>query len=277
MSQHKRILSVQDISCLGQCSNTVMLPILSAAGLETVVLPTALLSTHTGGFSGFTFLDMTEEMEKILAHWESLDTQFDLLCTGYFGSAAQIELLLQYAPRVCKPDALRIIDPVMGDNGKLYSIYDDKYVETMRKLCNGADVITPNLTEACLLAGVPYEDAPYSRERMEQLLGKLHALGAKRIVITGIMFDESTIGVVFENAAGEICTATGPYLNAHLHGTGDVYTAALIGYLSHGCKLEEAAPAALQFVDEAIEHTKGELEQHWYGLIFEPCLYRLTK
>ena len=202
MQDTPKILSVQDISCYGQCSNTVMLPILSAAGLETVVLPTALLSTHTGGFTEYTFLDMTGEMEKILAHFQELSLRFSYLCTGYFGSAEQIDILRKALPSLMLPGAPRIVDPVMGDHGKLYSIYDHAFVRRMRRMCEGADVITPNLTEACLLADLPFTDNRYEEGLLAHLFACLHAQGVRRAVITGVMFDDGTIGAVAHEAGG---------------------------------------------------------------------------
>lgn len=154
----KRILSVQDISCFGKCSTTAALPILSALGHECVVLPTALLSTHTGGFRHYTFLDLTDEMRKILAHWRELSIRFDAVQTGYFAAPAQMAMVREFLEG---RELLRFIDPVLGDGGALYSIYDDAVVEAMRAFCRGADVITPNVTEAALLTGIPYDGDHY--------------------------------------------------------------------------------------------------------------------
>ncbi len=273
----KKILSVQDISCFGQCSNTVMLPILSAAGLETVALPTALLSTHTGGFQNFTFLDLTEEMKKILAHFKSLSLRFDYLCTGYFGSREQIALLLEALPDVMGEGAVRIIDPVLGDNGKLYSIYDAEYVAAMRRLCVGADVITPNLTEACLLADIPCpETAKYDKEFLDALFPKLHALGVKKVLLTGILFGEDSIGVVTSNEEGRRITVAAPYYNGYIHGTGDTLAASFIGFLAKGRSFEAAARYAVDFVAGCLLDTLPVIDDHWYGLSFEKSLYKLT-
>lgn len=274
--QQKRILSVQDISCFGKCSNTVMLPMLSAAGLETVILPTALLSTHTGGFGGFTFLDLTDQMQKIIAHWEKIGLRFDALCTGYLGSPSQVDLLLTHIETLCLPSAARVIDPVLGDNGKLYTIYDDSFVQAMRRLCAYADILTPNLTEACLLTGIPYTGAHLTDAAMKALFDGLRALGARRIVLTGVMFSDTEIGIAAMDADGTVCTAGSRYIDAKLHGTGDVFTAALIGYLHRGCHFADAARNALTFVSAAIDATQPFLDTHWYGLCFEPCLWRLT-
>ena len=276
MQDTPKILSVQDISCYGQCSNTVMLPILSAAGLETVALPTALLSTHTGGFTGFTFLDMTAEMEKILAHFSSLSLCFSYLCTGYFGSAEQIDILGKALPTLLLPGAPRIIDPVMGDHGNLYSIYDLDFVKSMRRMCEGADVITPNLTEACLLADLPFADNRYNEGLLTRLLDRLHAMGVRRTVITGVMFDDHTIGAVAHEIDGETFTTHASYVDRRFHGTGDTFTAALIAHLANGVSFRPAVEGATRFVSACIADTVPVMDTHWYGLRFEGRLSEIT-
>lgn len=276
MQDTLKILSVQDISCYGQCSNTVMLPLLSAAGLEVVALPTALLSTHTGGFSGFSFLDLGEEMQKILAHFKKLSLQFSYLATGYFGSAEQIDTLLAALPDLMAEDALRIIDPVMGDHGSLYSIYDMDFAKTMRRLCAGADVITPNLTEACLLTDLPYENPSYVEETFTLLFDRLFALGVKSAVVTGVMFDDETIGVVACRAGEKPFAVHAPYVDRRFHGTGDTLTAALIAHLSNGRDFRAAVEGAVRFVSNCIADTVPVMDTHWYGLRFEGRLPEIT-
>ena len=273
---YNRVLTVQDISCFGQCSNTVMLPVLSAAGLETVALPTALLSTHTGGFRDFTFLDMTEEMERILSHFRSLSLRFSYLCTGYFGSASQIAILEESLPDLMLPNAPRMIDPVMGDNGSLYPTYTMEFVEEMRRLCRDADLITPNLTEACLLADVPYEGALYDKVKTEKLLDRLHALGAHRVVLTGLMFDDRTIGTVAREVDGKTLVTRAPYVDRRFHGTGDTLMATLIAHLANGVPFEDSVRGAVDFVSDCIADTVPVMDTHWYGLRFERQLSKIT-
>ncbi len=265
----KKALSVQDISCYGQCSNTVVFPLLTAAGLETVMLPTALLSTHTGGFSGFTFLDLTEEMEKILRHFTDLGLRFDYMTTGYFGSGAQIDLVRRLAFPLLREGALRVIDPVLGDGGRLYSIYDAAYVLKMRELCEGTDYITPNLTEACLLADLPYPgDDGTDADFFSALFGRLHGLGVKNVMVTGIRFTPDTIGVVCSDGE-KTFRAAAPYVDRHIHGTGDTLTGAFGGFLSRGLSFCEAATRAVRFVFDCITDTLPNIDEHWYGISFE--------
>ena len=267
MKESKKVLSVQDISCHGQCSNTVILPLLSAAGLETVILPTALLSTHTGGFTGYTFLDMTEEMARILAHYRQIDLRFDMLVTGYFGSPEQIALIRREAMPRLKEGALRFVDPVLGDNGKLYSIYTEEFVTAMRTLCAEADVITPNITEACLLTGTPYR-ADADEAFCTELLARLRALGPSTVLVTGVHFADGSIGVVGEEN-GAPFTAAAPYVDRNFHGTGDVFAGAFVGRLSRGESAKDAAAFATRFVYNCIQDTLPVINTHWYGLCFE--------
>ena len=268
--KQKRILSVQDISCFGKCSNTVALPILSAADAETVILPTALLSTHTGGFPGFTFLDLTEEMERITAHWMSLGLRFDMFYSGYFGSAAQLETAERARAALLAEGGRTLVDPVMGDGGRLYPPFDESFVRAMRAFCRGADLITPNVTEACLLADVPYAGEAFEPARMEAVFAALAALGCRAAVVTGVRFGEDEIGVAYRSFdTGEKATLSAPRSDAPLHGTGDVFASALAGYLLAGFPMRQALSHTLSFVSACIRDTEEDIQAHWYGVKFE--------
>ena len=267
----KRILSVQDISCFGKCSTTAALPILSALGHECVVLPTALLSTHTGGFRHYTFLDLTDEMRKILAHWRELSIRFDAVQTGYFAAPAQMAMVREFLEG---RELLRFIDPVLGDGGALYSIYDDAVVEAMRAFCRGADVITPNVTEAALLTGLRYDGDHYDPAAMDRLLRALFDLGARRAVVTGIRFSKEEIGIVAAGReTGERESMTTPYADTFLPGAGDTFASALCGKLVGGVPFLRAAGEALQFTYRSVLATIPTDIR--YGLCFEPVLRTL--
>jgi len=275
--KQKRILSVQDISCFGKCSSTVALPVLSAADVETVILPTALLSTHTGGFENFTFLDLTEEMGRILSHWKSLGMQFDMIYTGYFGSAEQLTLVEEYLTPLLSPGGTVLVDPVMGDRGQLYSIYDGAFVDAMRDFCRRADLITPNVTEACLLSGVPYAGDSYRPDYMEAILAGLGRVGCGAAAVTGVHFGEEQIGVVYRDfRRGERATLAAPRSDAPLHGTGDVFASALAAFLLGGFPVRQALARTVSFVSDCIRDTEDDLEGHWYGLKFEGRLSMIT-
>ena len=173
--EYKKILTIQDISCVGQCSLTVALPILSACGLETCILPSAVLSTHTGGFSGFTFRDLTDDMPKIQEHWQKENIKFRAIYPGYLGSVKQVGYVEDILRTMGTDDCVRIVDPAMADNGKLYSIFNDEYVAAMRTLCASADILIPNITEACFLSGVAYRES-YDESYVNELIDKLFDL-----------------------------------------------------------------------------------------------------
>jgi pyridoxine kinase len=173
---YKRLLTIQDISCVGQCSLTVALPVISACGIETAVLPSAVLSTHTAGFSGYTFTDLTEDMPAISKHWEKENLKFDAIYTGYLGSAKQIEYVKNIFKVNGKDGCLKIVDPAMADNGNLYPGFDMAFVEEMKSLCAEADYVLPNLTEACFLTGTEYK-TEYDKEYIDSIIEKLKALG----------------------------------------------------------------------------------------------------
>lgn len=270
----KRLLTIQDISCVGQCSLTVALPIISACGIETAVLPSSVLSTHTAGFSGYTFRDLTDDMEPILAHWHKENITFDAFYTGYV-SKAQIPLILKIMEETANPGALRIVDPVMADNGKMYTGFDDDFPAEMAKLCNGADVIMPNLTEACFLLGEKYPGdnrlgGDYDEEFIVGLLLKLRDLGAKNVVLTGVCYDGKRLGCAcFDGEKLEYYFRRRLY--AQLHGTGDVFASTLAGALVRGKKLIDAAGLGADMVVESMKATLDD-KSHWYGVKFEKAL-----
>ena len=267
---YDRILTIQDISCVGQCSLTVALPIISAFGIETCILPSAILSTHTYGFKGFTCKDFTEEFKKIIAHWEKEKINFNAFYTGYILNKEQINIIKEIFTKFnINNTSLKIIDPVMGDNGKLYPGFDLNFAKEMKSLCLNADIILPNLTEACLLTGYEYKEK-YDEEYISNLIKKLEEFKVKIIILTGISYDENTTGViVVEN--GKIKYYKHRKISKTCHGTGDVYSSIFIGSYLKGMNVFDAACAAADFVLECIEYTIKD-KSHWYGVKFEPLL-----
>ncbi len=269
---YQRILTIQDISCVGQCSLTVALPILSACGLETAILPSAVLSTHTAGFSGYTFRDLTEDIPKIAKHWQKENIAFDAFYTGYLGSREQIAYVKEIMDSLGKEGSLKIVDPAMADNGKLYPAFDEAFVEEMKKLCFSADVILPNITEACYIADMPYQEV-YDQEYIRDLLGRLVERGAKTIVLTGVGYTENKTGVaVWEN--GEQLYYEHKRISKGCHGTGDVYASAFTGALLKGFSTIKAAKIAADYTVLCIEKTIVD-PAHWYGVKFETVLPQL--
>ena len=271
---YSKILTIQDISCVGQCSLTVALPIISACGIETCVLPSAVLSTHTAGFSGYTFRDLTEDMPLIENHWKKEGITFDAVYTGYLGSTKQIDYVKSIADSTSKEGSLLIVDPAMADNGKLYPGFDDAFVEAMKGLCAKADYVIPNMTEACLLTGVEYKTA-YDRADVDRILEGLTALGCKNVIFTGISYREGKTGiVVYKN--GEYAYYEHDMLPNSCHGTGDIYASSFVGALVRGKSAYDAAKIAADYTVECIKET-AKLENHWYGAAFEPALGKLIE
>lgn len=269
---YKKVLTIQDISCVGQCSLTVALPIISACGLETCVLPSAVLSTHTAGFSGYTFRDLTEDMPSIKEHWVKEGIHFDAIYTGYLGSTKQIDYVADIFEATAACDCKKIVDPAMADNGNLYPGFNMEFVEAMKGLCGKADYIVPNITEACFLTGVEYKTV-YDRAYIDLLLGELAALGCNNIIFTGISYEEGKTGVVvFED--GNYTYYEHEKLANSCHGTGDIYASAFVGAFTRGKTAYEAAKIAADYAVECIKET-AKLDNHWYGAAFEPVLGKL--
>ncbi|MBQ2826732.1 MAG: pyridoxamine kinase [Clostridia bacterium] len=267
-----RILTIQDISCLGQCSLTVALPILSACGHETCVLPSAVLSTHTGGFSGFTFRDLTDDMPAIKDHWLSEKISFDAIYTGYLGSTRQIGYVKDIFDAFDKEGLIKVVDPAMADNGKLYYGFDGEFVNEMKTLCGKADYLVPNITESCFLTDSEFKEE-YDEEYVKALLIKLSALGSKNIILTGVSYIPGTTGVVvYEN--GEYSYYKHEKIANGCHGTGDIYASAFVGALLKGKTAFESAKIAADYVLDCITETQKD-KDHWYGAKFEPVLGNL--
>lgn len=266
---YPKILTVQDISCVGQCSLTVALPIISACGVETCVLPSAVLSTHTAGFSGYTFRDLTDDIPAIQAHWAKEGITFDAICTGYLGSTRQIGMVRDLFRTAAGENCVRIVDPAMADNGALYPGFGPEYVEAMKGLCAEADYVLPNMTEACFLTGLPYRPQ-YDRSDVDEILARLVSMGCKNVIFTGISYGEGRTGVVvFEN--GRYAYYEHELLPNSCHGTGDIYAAAFVGAFMRGKSAFDAARIAADYTVECIKAT-AKLDNHWYGAAFEPVL-----
>lgn len=278
MTAYKRILTIQDISCVGQCSLTVAQPIISACGVEACILPSAVLSNHTGAdFHGFTFRDLTEDMPGIAAKWEREKIYFDAVYTGYLGSIRQIALVKAMMEKLLNPGGLRIVDPAMADNGALYTGFDLAFVREMAALCGEADYILPNLTEACLLTDTPYHEGLWEETEVKALLKKLAALGAKHVILKGISYEERRIGnAVYDCARGELRYDFTLRVPRSSHGTGDCFAAAFTGAMMRGKSAFEASKLAARFVVASIRATEDDKE-HWYGVKFELALPLLTE
>ncbi len=268
----KRLLTIQDISCVGQCSTTVALPLVSACGVECAILPSSVLSNHTGGFKSWTFADLTAELGKVEAKWCELGIKFDAFYTGYV-SESHIDPILSIMDSCANPGALRIVDPAMADNGRLYAGFGDDFPSKMARLCNGADYLLPNLTEAALLTDSEVKLSCYSRSEIEELVAKLHALGAKNVILTGVSYCADELGSAISDGT-KIEYDFNPRIDRMSHGTGDVFASVFAGAIMRGRSALDSAALAADVVCEAIKATEAD---HWYGVSFEKALPRLVK
>ena len=285
----KQVLAIHDISCMGRCSLTVALPILSANGIYTSILPTALLSTHTAGFSGYTFIDLTENMKQTKAHWEKLLKEtapplpLDGIYTGYLGSKEQIQIVIDVINAFKTSETKIIVDPVMGDNGKLFPAFNQEYAKEMAKLCAHADYIIPNITEAVFLTNVSYKEPPYNLEYLNSLFNALDKKFPKtKALITGAIFEsaskEKEIGSVMREDL-KIKAINHKYYDEYFHGAGDVFGSVFTAKIINGRSPEEAARFAGDFTLKSIEQTKKQITLYnlpssyaRFGLNFEQVL-----
>lgn len=274
----KNVLIIQDISSFGKCSTTVALPIISACGVTGSILPTSLLSTHTGPeFPGFTFLDLFDNMQATLDHWKELGIKFDAVYTGYLGMKEHVDLILDNLSDLLKEDALFFVDPAFADNGVLYPGFDEEYVRAMMRLFKKADYVLPNLSEACFLLDLDYDQFdPAHPEHVQKAQEGLQTAGAKNVIITGVRQGDQ-IGASLLKENGEIFISLADYLPQSFHGTGDIFTSVFVGkYLQNG-SIEAAIHAAVDFVPEAIKETLKDEDAITYGVHFEKCLHLLIQ
>ena len=263
-----RILAINDISCVGKCSLAATLPIISACGIECNLLPTAILSTHTGGFNGYTFHDLTKDIPSILEHWKTLGLTFDYIYSGYLGSIEQIDMVLQIQRDFLEEGGKLIVDPVMGDNGKLYARFTDAFVRKMRTLCEAADYILPNETEACYLSDIPY---PLTNKTAPIALKNLTKL-CKKPMITGVASDNQ-ISVYYIDENGASATHSNENVEGFFCGAGDVFASAFVGCLARGKTQSEAIALSADFAAAAIRRSAIEVPDRRFGLSFEAEIF----
>ena len=274
-----KVLVIQDISASCQISMNVAVPILSSLNNSTHMLPTALLSTHTGaGFEDYTYLDLTSEMSKILDHWKQLGLSFDGVLVGYLGSHKQIEIVKRIIKEFATPEAVIVLDPVMGDHGELYDGFDEEYVQQMRELCQLSTVIIPNLTEAAYLTKTPYQKGPYAPEDVERLMKKMVQLNKKQVVLTGVMLSENEIGAAsMTQKDQQVSYAFSPVYPGRFEGTGDVFSSVIAGFLFQQISLDLAMTSAVEYVEKVIKRTLENRPSLRFGVQFETDLLFLIE
>ena len=264
----KRAVTIQDISCVGKCSLTVALPIISAMGIETAVIPTAVLSTHTM-FNNFTFRDLSTDIPLIQKHWREEKINFDAIYTGYLGSIKQIDMLKDFFKEFKTQNNFIFIDPVMGDNGILYTGFNQEFADEMAKLCSLADIIVPNLTEASYMLHRQYKEN-YSEKEIKEILIELSNLGPKQVILTGVSFKENELGVMtYDKETNKFNSYFREKIQVKYHGTGDIYASTCVGALLNNNPLEEAIKIAVDYVWETIDDTYREKKEDAYGVNFE--------
>ena len=273
----KRLVTIQDISCFGKCSITVALPLISAMGVECAIMPTSVLSTHTGGFKNFTFRDLNEDIPLIANHWQEYDIKFDSIYTGYLGNKKQIDYVIDFISKFRGENTLVFVDPAMADKGKMYAGFNEEFPSHMARLCSVADIIVPNITEASFLLGIPYTEE-YDEAYILDVCKKLASLGAKKVILTGIHFGNTTQGAYFYDSETE---KTYYYardtIDAAFHGTGDTFSSVLCAGLTKGYSIEKAIRIAVDFTVLAIQKTLPDKENHSYGVKFEECIPELIE
>ncbi len=273
----KRIVTIQDISCFGKCSITVALPLISSMGVECAIIPTSILSTHTGGFTGFTFRDLSDDISKIADHWKKYNIDFDAIYTGYLGSVDQINSVIDFIGDFKKENTIVFVDPAMADKGKLYTGFDGDFPSHMARLCAKADIIVPNITEASFMLGVPYTES-YDETYIKDMLKKLCGLGCKKAVLTGISFENDKQGAVYYDSESDTYYS---YFNENIsmsfHGTGDTFASVFVGGLVRGLGHEKALQLAVDFTVKCIKDTVPCANEHKYGTMFENTIPYLVK
>ena len=275
----KKVLAIHDISCLGRCSLTAAIPIISVSGAEVVPLPTAVLSTHTGGFSDFTFRDLTADMRSIAEHWKKLGICFDVIYTGYLGSVEQVSIVKEIIRDFSTPDTLIVVDPVMADAGEYYSLITPDFAIGMRELCEMADIIMPNMTEAAFLLGEEYREHR-TKSEIEMILRKLACLGPKKIVLSGVSSDDGSLigAAAYDASSDRISYTLGEKIDGFYHGTGDTFASALISALTRNISIDEATKVAVEYTLACIRRTHAQGTDTRYGVDIEnefPTLMRL--
>ena len=268
--RQKRVAAIHDISGIGKCSLTAAIPVISAAGIEAAAMPTAVLSTHTGNITGYTYRDLTCDLSPMAEHWKSLGITFDGIYSGFLGSIEQVDIVCDFIDTFKTENTVVIVDPAMADGGRMYTTFDEKFAKEMVLLCRKADIIVPNLTEAAFLLGEEYVEPPYTEEYIESLVKRLSSLGASMIVLTGVAFNDEELGcAVYSRDTDDIFYSFSEKYPGIYYGTGDLFASALTGAYLNGKSISESAEIALEFTNSAIRRTYEAGTDTRLGVNFE--------
>jgi len=274
----KKVMAIHDISGFGKCSLTVALPVLSACKIQTTCLPTAVLSTHTA-IPGFTYKDLTKDISAFHRHWKSLNLTFDAMYSGFLGSKEQISMIADIFKTFKTKQNLILVDPVMADNGKMYSIFDAHFAKEMTKLCKNADIIVPNMTEAAFLLEQSYRNGPYDKTYIEKMLRDLsNELNVKKVVLTGVHFDNVSLGAAaYDKETDAVVYGFSKKIDGYFHGTGDLFGSCLLAAILNDNSLQKSIQFACDFVKESIERTVRDKTNINYGVNFEEGLSQFCR
>ena len=276
MNDTIKILTIQDISCYGQCSITVALPIVSAFGIETAILPSAVLSTHTAGFTDFTVRDLTEDLPEIRKHWEKEEIYFDAIYTGFIASIEQLDYIKDIIDSRLKPGGIVFVDPAMADHGEFYNGFDQEFADKMGELCKLGDYILPNTTEACYILHKPWKEE-FTREEMLEMADELSQFTKRHVILKGDTNEDGKLGMIVLDKKESSCEIVyNDKIDYISHGTGDVFASAFVGSIMRGKSPSQAAQIAGEFTKKAIEKTVGD-ENHKYGVKFEQVILDLNE
>lgn len=276
MNENTKILTIQDISCFGQCSITVALPVISAFGIETAILPSAVLSTHTSGFTGYTVRDLTEDLPAIQKHWESEGIEFDAIYTGFIASIEQLDYIKDIIDSRLKSEGLVFVDPAMADHGEFYNGFDQEFADKMGELCKLGDYILPNTTEACYILHKPWKEN-FSKEEMLDMAKELSEFTRRYVILKGYENEDNELGmIILDKKESTIEIVYNDKIDYVSHGTGDVFASAFVGSTMVGKVPTSAAKIAGEFTKKSIEKTVGD-ETHKYGVKFEQVILDLNE
>lgn len=268
--KQKRVAAIHDVSGIGKCSLTAAIPVISAAGIEAAVMPTAVLSTHTGNISGFTYRDLTSDLVPFMEHWKSLGVEFDGIYSGFLGSTEQVDIVCGFIDKFKTDNTVVIVDPAMADGGRMYTTFDASFAKEMTLLCKKADIIVPNITEAAFLLDEEYREPPHTKEYIDGLVKRLSELGPSMVVLTGVSFEDDDIGcAVYCRETKETFYCFSEKYDGIYYGTGDIFASALTAAYLRGKDIRESAQIALEFTCGAIKRTYEAGTDTRLGVNFE--------
>lgn len=272
MNKVKKVATINDLSGIGRCSLTAAIPVLSALRVQCCPYPTAVLSAQTG-FDKYTFLDMTDEMIKYKKNWNELGVEFDCIYSGFLGSENQVDIVLDFVKE--REKTLIVVDPVLGDHGAIFDIFTEEMCRKMAKLVSIANIVTPNLTEACILTGEVYDKNFTSNERVVEIAKKISKMGPEKVIITGVIREDKIYNYAYDKNEDKYFVVSADFNNQSYNGTGDIFTSIIIGLILNGHDLNYSIKSATEFIYNTIDFTSKFNTNPKEGIMFELFLKEL--